>query len=179
MLVLIGPSASGKTEIAKILIRDFGMKKLVTYTTRPARPGEQDGIDYHFVTVDEFKALDEAEEFVETTFYNGNYYGSRKRDVDMNKVVVLDPSGLNRLCALFGDSIVTVLLETAAETRIARMRMRGDREDDIARRISGDEAVFAPANMRRIDLVVQNNAADLKQLAADIHRFYCERMKKT
>ena len=68
MLVLIGPSASGKTEIAKILIRDFGMKKLVTYTTRPARPGEQDGIDYHFVTVDEFKALDEAEEFVETTF---------------------------------------------------------------------------------------------------------------
>lgn len=100
MLVLIGPSASGKTEIAKILIRDFGMKKLVTYTTRPARPGEQDGIDYHFVTVDEFKALDEAEEFVETTFYNGNYYGSRKRDVDMNKVVVLDPSGLNRLCAV-------------------------------------------------------------------------------
>ena len=77
MLILIGPSASGKTEVAKILISKYGMQRLVTYTTRKMRTGEIGGRDYHFVTVEEFLNLSEGE-FVETTFYNGNY-GSRKR----------------------------------------------------------------------------------------------------
>lgn len=178
MLVLIGPSASGKTEIAKILIRDFGMRKLVTYTTRAMRPGEKNGIDYNFVTVDEFKTLETAGEFVETTLYNGNYYGTRKKDVDLNKVVVLDPSGLNRLCDMFGEVIVTVLLETAEETRIERMRKRGDRADDIEKRIAGDAVVFNRDNIKRIDRVVENDKAELERLAVDIYRFYYEKIQK-
>ena len=56
MILLAGPSASGKTEIAKILMKDFGIRKVVTHTTRPPRIGEKDGVDYHFVTREEFEA---------------------------------------------------------------------------------------------------------------------------
>ena len=90
MLILVGPSASGKTEIANILINDYHMKKVVTYTTRPMRVNEVAGVSYNFVTMDEFLKMKENDEFVETTFYNNNYYGTRKKDVSSEKIVVLD-----------------------------------------------------------------------------------------
>ena len=55
MLVIIGPSACGKTQIVNKLISDFGYKKLVTYTTRPMRLNEKQGIDYNFITEEKFK----------------------------------------------------------------------------------------------------------------------------
>ena len=55
MLVLVGPSASGKTEATKLLIEKYNLKKLVTYTTRKIRVNEVNGKDYHFISVDEFK----------------------------------------------------------------------------------------------------------------------------
>ena len=54
MIVLIGASASGKTEVAKTLIYKNGFSKIVTYTTRKIRPTEKDGIDYHFVSKQQF-----------------------------------------------------------------------------------------------------------------------------
>ena len=57
MLILVGHSASGKTEIANELKRDYDMKKIITYTTRPIRVNEVNGIDYHFVTEEEFLKL--------------------------------------------------------------------------------------------------------------------------
>ena len=172
MLVLIGPSASGKTEVVKILINKYGMNKLITYTTRTMRPGEKNGVDYHFVTFSHFRAMAEAEEFIETTYYNNNYYGSKKKDVVLNKVVVLDPNGLNHLYRVLGEAIVTVFLETPEKIRIERMRKRGDSEDDIERRIKNDNILFNKANILKIDRVVKNETIDLEQLAADIYHFY-------
>ena len=54
MLILVGPSASGKTEATKILIEKYNLKKLVTYTTRSMRVHEVNGKDYHFITKEEF-----------------------------------------------------------------------------------------------------------------------------
>jgi guanylate kinase len=52
MLILVGPSASGKTQIVKILREKYGLNKMVTYTSRTMRPGEKEGIDYFFLTKD-------------------------------------------------------------------------------------------------------------------------------
>ncbi|MBQ2494305.1 MAG: guanylate kinase, partial [Bacilli bacterium] len=71
MILLIGASASGKTEIAKALFRLHGIKKAVTHTSRPIRPSETPDVDYHFVTEEKFLRLKEEGEFVETTDYNG------------------------------------------------------------------------------------------------------------
>ena len=55
MLVIVGPSASGKTQMVQELIKKYKMEKLVTYTTRAMRVGEVNGKDYHFISVEEFE----------------------------------------------------------------------------------------------------------------------------
>ena len=74
MLVLVGPSASGKSAIVKCLTKKYGLEKFITCTTRSMRVGEVDNVDYHFLTQDEFSKLYENNEFIETVYYNGNYY---------------------------------------------------------------------------------------------------------
>ena len=172
MLVLIGPSASGKTEVAKKLIMQYGMKKLITYTTRIPRPGEKDGVDYHFVSPEQFNAMKKAGEFIETTYYNHNYYGSRIKDVNINKVVVLDPNGLNLFNKTFGLKIVSIFLETPEDIRIKRMRRRGDSEEEIKRRIKNDSILFNRYNIHKLDRIVRNATVDLDILTADIYQYY-------
>ena len=69
MIILIGKSASGKTEIAKELIREHGFKKVITTTTRKQRIGEQDKIDYYFISENEFKAKIQSNQFIECSKY--------------------------------------------------------------------------------------------------------------
>ena len=95
MILLVGASASGKTEIARYLSFRYGIKKAVTHTTRPIRPSETPDVDYHFVSVVEFLDLKEKDAFVETTFYNGNYYGCSKAECGKDKCIILDPSGVS------------------------------------------------------------------------------------
>ena len=70
MLVLVGPSASGKSAIVKYLMKNYGLEKFITCTTRPLRVGEVNGVDYYFLTNDEFSKYYEANQFIETVFYN-------------------------------------------------------------------------------------------------------------
>ncbi|XP_055692225.1 guanylate kinase isoform X2 [Lutzomyia longipalpis] len=95
-LVICGPSGSGKSTLLKRLFKEFpetfGFS--VSHTTRKPRPGEEDGIHYHFVSVDEMQAAIERNEFLETATFSGNMYGTSKRAVQsvqaMGKVCVLD-----------------------------------------------------------------------------------------
>jgi guanylate kinase len=171
MLVLIGPSASGKTEVAKILMTKYGMKKMVTYTTRPMRLNEKNGVDYHFVSVSEFQDLAEADEFIETTFYNNNYYGSRKCDAAPDKVVILDPNGLRNFSQVLKDQITAVYLETPKMIRAERMRQRHDSPDLIERRLANDDLVFIKEGLP-IDYVLINDGIDLDTLAEKVYKIY-------
>ena len=115
MLVIVGPSASGKTQIVQQLIKNYNMEKLVTYTTRPMRVGEVDGKDYHFISKEEFlKKLDEGF-FIEHVCYNGNYYGTSFSDLSDNKVVILEPTGLKHYITFARDLIKIVFLKCSKE----------------------------------------------------------------
>ncbi len=94
MLVIIGPSACGKTQIVNKLISDFGYKKLVTYTTRPMRLNEKQGIDYNFITEEKFKEKINNSFFIEYVKYNNNYYGTSYSDLSKDKVVIIEAEGL-------------------------------------------------------------------------------------
>ena len=85
MIVLTGPSASGKTATCLYLQAHFGIKKVITHTTRQRRKGEVNNVDYHFVTIDEFRKRKANDEFIEKTFYNGHYYGTSSKDVQIDK----------------------------------------------------------------------------------------------
>jgi len=176
MLILVGPSASGKTEIANILIIDYHMKKVVTYTTRPMRVNEVAGVSYNFVTMDEFLKMKENDEFVETTFYNNNYYGTRKKDVSSEKIVVLDLNGLKSFQEKMPDAIFSVYLDTAEETRILRMALRGDSREQIEKRIINDRQLFDKEKIV-VDHIIRNEDTSLEKLADTIYQIYTKNIK--
>src|SRR5258708_27875275 len=77
LFVVAAPSGGGKTSLTRALLeREPGIRLSVSYTTRSPRPGETDGIDYHFVTPEKFGALKEAGEFLEHAYVHGNWYAT-------------------------------------------------------------------------------------------------------
>lgn len=176
MLVLVGPSASGKTEVANILINEFGMVRMVTYTTRPMRVNEVDGVSYHFVSTEEFLKLKEEDEFVETVCYNGNYYGTRKKDVSLDKIVILEPKGLIEFNKKMKDKIVSFYLEVSEVERINRMIYRQDNMEDINKRIENDRIAFKEID--DVDYIICNEHITLKELAIKIYNLYKNKISK-
>ena len=176
MIVLVGASASGKTEIAKTLFRDFRIKKAVTHTTRPMRVGEVDGVDYHFVTKEEFLRLKDLDAFVETTCYNGNYYGCSKAEIADDKCVIVDPNGLRSFLALGNNRIISFYLRASEQTRRARMASRGDGEELLKARIENDRTAFAEENMPPFDFILDTDAKTPEQLAQEVIALYKDKL---
>lgn len=176
MLVLIGASASGKTEVVNCLIQKYGLKKMITYTTRESRENEKNGVAYHFVTIDEFKNLMDNDEFVESVCYNGNYYGTRKSDVSDDKIVILEPNGLHSFINKMKDKIISIYLDVSEEVRIERMKKRNDKEENIKKRIVNDRITFA--NVKDVDYIIKNENITLEELANKIYNIYKEKKMK-
>jgi guanylate kinase len=144
ILVLVGGIASGKTAVAKMLEDAYGYTRIVTYTTRERRPGEQEGQDYHFLTPREFKELEATGFFAEITSYTAEFgscsYGSAKEDYEKEgkKVVVLNPYGVLSLTT----PAYVVWLDIPQGTTMARALARGDYPIEIARRVVRDHNDF-------------------------------------
>lgn len=172
MLILVGPSASGKTELLRILIRKYNIEKLVTYTTRPMRINEVDGIDYHFIDKKEFLKRKEEGFFFETIEYNQNYYGTSKTDLSKNKAVILEPNGLQKYIDDARNKIVIVFLKCDNIILKQRMVMRGDAEESIEKRIVGDKEWFNEELYQKADLIVNTSFSDLYEDAERIYNFY-------
>lgn len=114
IFVIVGSSGSGKTSIGK---KAFGSNnELVSHTTRPIRPKEQDGKDYHFVTLSEMKKLIENDELVEYSEYNGNLYGISKAEIE-NKTgkcetfFVTDKNGLDAITKLYPNNTISIFID--------------------------------------------------------------------
>lgn len=175
MIILIGPSASGKTEIAKKLISAFDYKKFVTTTTRNKRVGEIDGIDYYFISVDEFKKNLANNKFIETTIYNNNYYGSYKSEMADNKVLIVEPNGLKAFQSLNDPHIISFFIDSSEGDRYERMLKRGDEINDIKRRLHNDRKLFYE-NIKT-DFRVINKNKSLEELSIDINNLYLKKIK--
>lgn len=172
MLILVGPSASGKTEVANILIQEYGMKRMITYTTRQIRVGEVNGVSYHFIDKNNFLKMKDNDEFVESTYYNDNYYGTRKSDVSKEKIVILEPNGVNAFYKEMPNDIKVVFLKASKDIRRKRMQKRGDKDETIKMRLSNDDIAFQEKNISHIDLVLINEGKTLDELALEIYNFY-------
>ena len=175
MLILVGPSASGKTEVANIIIKKYGMKKFVTCTTRELRVGEVQDVSYHFMSRDEFLELKDKNEFVETVEYNGNFYGTLKREVADDKIVILEPAGFQAFYREMKDEIVSFYLNTSEAERINRMIYRKDKDEDIKKRIENDRIVFH--DIKNVDFTIVNENITLVDLADQIYNLYIKKIK--
>lgn len=172
MLLLIGASASGKTEVAHHLRLTYGIVKAITHTTRLPRVGEKDGVDYFFCTDEEFLAGLKEGKFVEHTYYNGHYYGCSKKEVADNKCVVVDPNGLRSFLALHDPTVVTFDLLASEKTREERMRHRGDKEEDIQKRLANDRKDFAPSAIAPTDFQIDTDGRTLDDITKEVYEKY-------
>lgn len=114
IITLTGPSASGKTTIANELLKCNYIKKVKTYTTRQPRFTGED--DYYFINQDDFLKKKKDSFFLETSLYNGNYYGTTFSGIDnilqMNKcaLLILDINGVLALKSRYGKVLVSFFI---------------------------------------------------------------------
>lgn len=156
MIVIVGESACGKSTLQKTFIEKHPeFSKIVTYTTRPPRPGEQDGVDYYFVTDTKFNELKKKNFFVETNSYRGWQYGTPIEDcMDNHKIAVLTPAGLRTL-RFRGVPTISVYLKVDRRSRLIKSLMRGDDIEEAYRRNLSDVGQF-DAISKEVQYIIPN-----------------------
>ena len=144
LFVVAAPSGGGKTSLTRALLeREPGIRLSVSYTTRGPRPGETDGIDYHFVTPEAFGALKEAGELLEHAHVHGNWYATSgtwlRSQVDAGQDVLLeiDWQGAAQVRKLIPESVHIFILPPSLALLRERLQRRGqDDAQTIERRLS-------------------------------------------
>jgi guanylate kinase len=142
--VVSAPSGTGKTTVCRRVVeRDAGIAFSISHTTRPRRPGERDGRDYHFVSRDEFLRLVAEGAFVEHAEYAGNLYGTSWRSLDAplaagnDLLLEVDVQGALQLRERRRDARFVFLLPPSRMELERRLVGRGtDAPDAIARRLA-------------------------------------------
>ena len=137
LFVVSGAAGTGKDSVVKALREAHPeIEKTVSATTRAPRPGEQEGVDYYYRTREQFQQLIENDQVVEHNFYNGNYYGTLREEVDKRlaarKVVVLviDVHGAANIRRMFPGATTVFLLPPSVEELERRLRGRGDTPEE-------------------------------------------------
>lgn len=156
MIILVGESASGKSTIENVLSEKYAFKKTVSYTTRPPRDGEIDGVDYHFITEDEYIERFNSGFFVETGAYNGWFYGTTKNQYHENTVCVLTPHGLRQLKKNFDEKdFYSFYIKVPRRDRLIKILERGDDIDEAIRRNQSDVGQYDGIE-DEVDFVLNN-----------------------
>ena len=157
IIILVGESASGKTTLMNNFIqRHPDYRKAISYTTRPPREGEVDGVDYHFVSMDEFNRMARNNQLLESVTYNGWNYGTANGEFGGNDIIaVMNPAGMRAL-ARAGIKFISVYLKVDRRTRLISILNRGDNIDEACRRSIHDEGQFTNIE-DETNYVIRNN----------------------
>lgn len=177
MLVIIsGPSGVGKDTIIDALRRrprDPDYHYVVTCTTRAARPGEVDGVSYHFLSVDEFSALRRDGELLEWAQVHGNWYGTPRRQVldalrsGRDVILKIDVQGAQSIKSRVADALLVFLVPPSMETLFARLRSRATETVDELE-VRQRNAAVELARQEDYDHVVVNETGQVDRTAGRI-----------
>jgi guanylate kinase len=172
VLVLSGPSGAGKSSLIKEIESDIGEFYFsISTTTRPIRDGEVDGVDYHFVSEEEFKKDIEDEFFLEYALVHGNYYGTSikpvKEALANGKLVIfdIDVQGNTAINNRLGDITTSVFITPPT---LSELKRRLEHRDTDAQDVIDNRVKMAKREIQRIseyDFIVVNE--DLK-VAAEV-----------
>lgn len=174
LFIVSAPSGAGKTSLVNELLRaDSAIGLSISYTTRDARPGEQDGKDYHFVSRDVFQRMVEQGDFVESAQVHGNYYGTSERWVrdqlrlGRDIVLEIDWQGAMQVRRRIDDTISIFILPPSIGALEARLKSRAqDGVDVINARLAAARDEISHAG--EFDYVIINDHLDtaLRELRA-------------
>ena len=166
LFILSAPSGAGKSSlISALLEKHSDMKVSVSHTTRSPRPGEENGVHYHFVSVDEFKALIEKNDFFEWAQVFDNYYGTSKQAIEsqleagIDVFLDIDWQGAQQIRKLVDDVETIFILPPSKEELESRLNNRGqDSAEVIAGRMA--KAQSETSHYNEYDYVVVNDDFD-------------------
>jgi guanylate kinase len=166
LLIISGPSGAGKGTLCKMLLeRDKSFEFSCSVTTRAARPGEVEGVDYRFITEAEFKGMIEQGELLEYATVHGHLYGTPKTEVDRrlcqcrNVLLDIDSQGAMSVMRKTQDYVSVFVIAPSFEELRRRLEKRNaERPEEIERRLRN-----AYGEMKKLDLyqyVVINDDVD-------------------
>jgi guanylate kinase len=162
LFVVCGPSGVGKTSLVRALVaRCPALALSVSYTTRAPRPGEQDGVAYHFVSAERFVAMQAAGEFLESARVFDHHYGTAAPAVaktlasGQSVVLEIDWQGARQARQRLPGCVTVMILPPSVATLRARLSGRGDEEAVIERRMR--DALAELSHWPEFDYLVVND----------------------
>lgn len=174
LFLVSAPSGAGKSSLVNAMLAKIpGISLSISTTTRAPRPGEVNGREYHFCTVEEFLAMRERNEFLESAEVHGNYYGTSKKWIEetmaQGKDVLLeiDWQGARQVREHFPEAVSIFILPPSIQALEDRLYKRGqDSEQTITRRLLGAGAEMVHAS--EFDFVIINEVFEtaLEQFCA-------------
>ena len=142
-LILVGKGGSGKDHARKISENIVGAKYAVSYTTRPPREGEVEGVDYFFLPMRTFNKMINEDAWYEYVTFNGWNYGTSKEQFENDDLFIMTPKGLSHLSDKDRDESIVLYLDIPEDVRRERMSKRAGNADSIERRLKADDEDFA------------------------------------
>lgn len=173
LVVVSGPAGSGKSTIDSILVSTGDFVYSVSATTRAARPGEVDGVNYHFITREAFEKKLADEEFLEHTEYCGNFYGTLKKEAiavlegGKNLILEIEVEGAKNVKRIYPDAVLILLLPPSYEIQEQRLRGRAtEQENKIIERLEKTKKELDEIDV--YDYIVYNCDGGVDQAVSDI-----------
>ncbi|MFR2314855.1 guanylate kinase [Terrisporobacter sp.] len=172
LFALVGKSSTGKDTLIKYLSEDLELPIAISFTTRPKRKGETEGIEYRFINENDFLKMKSKKLIAEYTGYKvaSNdiwYYGLTKEELEQDEyvLVIVNPEGLKRLKQTYKDKVVGLHIKADPKTRIVRYLNRDNVDEKVAeeccRRFLADQKDFENLT---VDYEIMNNGELIETL---------------
>jgi guanylate kinase len=166
LIVVSAPSGAGKSSLAeRALKRVEGLEFSISYTTREPRGAERDGVDYHFISEDEFRAMSDRGEFLESAEVHGYLYATHRASVEallaqgLDVILDIDVQGAEQVRKRVAEAITVFILPPSREILEARLRSRNLNEPaDLERRLQN--AAVEVRLYENFDYVIVNDDLD-------------------
>lgn len=186
IVYLMGKSSSGKDTLFKELLKNnkFSYKTIVSYTTRPIREGERDGVEYHFVDEDGYRALKDSGKVIEDRSYNTvhgvwRYFTADDGQIDFNNnyITIGTLESYEKIKAYYGpERLIPVLIELDDGVRLERAINREKKQavpkyEELCRRFLADSADFSEDKILKAGITVRFVNNDLNECIAEIEQF--------
>ena len=173
LVVVSGPAGSGKSTVNGEITKKEGFAFSVSATTRAPRPGEVDGVNYYYISEEEFERRIAAGEMLEYTRYCGNYYGTPLREAEQvlasgkNLILEIEVEGAMTVKEKYPDAVLIMLLPPSHTIQEQRLRGRGtEAENKVLERLARtrEEAGY----IHRYDYIVYNHDNKIDDAISDI-----------